>query len=177
MKPGISRDSKRRSSSARRRVVAYVIAAVIVSVLIVVWAIRSHAPGALPPLPGNERAFFQEVDPKFPAWIDRIREVYTALPQAAKDQMLKTGTYEFHLNDLAKPQADVIREWVQRDINSSRQWVEFKYGKPVDLSKVTFRFGRDESDPGHVRFMIVGPNGQDRVQPEIGLWPAASASK
>jgi RNA polymerase sigma-70 factor (ECF subfamily) len=135
------------------------------------------APGDLPPLPEKERALFQKHVPEYPAWADRLREVYAALPQSAKDKMLRTGQYEFHLGDLAKPQADVIRTYVERDIQGSRVWLEFKYGKPLDLSRVTFRFGRDPANSNYTRFMIVGPNGYDRAQPEIGLWPGSAPGR
>jgi hypothetical protein len=158
--------------------IVVIVAAVSVFVLMrSVWRASTVQPGTIPPLPAEEKASFAGIAPEWVTWADRLRGVYAALGPGPQRQMLETGEYAFHLGDIPKAQADVIREFAVGDVQGARQWIEHKYGKPVDLSKVTFKFGRFPEDPGHVRFMIVGPNGLDRMQPEIGLWPGSQQAK
>jgi hypothetical protein len=178
--PGIpSREKGKGIFSGRGWLIACIVIAVaVICIFVVVRSIRQPTTaggGAIPPLEARVKASFARYAPGWVTWADRLREVYAALGPGPQRQMLETGEYAFHLGDIPKAQADVIREFAVGDVQGARQWIEHKYGKPVDLSKVTFKFGRFPEDPGHVRFMIVGPNGLDRMQPEIGLWPGSAA--
>jgi hypothetical protein len=178
--PGVPSQEKGKGIFSGRGwlIACLVIAVAAICIFVVVRSIRQPSTagiGTIPPLPEAVRSAMARMDPQWPGWTGRLREVYAGLGPGPQGQMLQTGKYAFHLGDIPKAQADVISEFAVGDVQGARQWIEHKYGKPVNISKVTFEFGREPAGPGHVRFMIVGPNGQDRLQPEIGLWPGTAA--
>jgi hypothetical protein len=91
------------------------------------------------PLSEDIQVKFREHYPTAWEWVDKFRALYAALPKSAKQQMAKTGEYSFKLDDLPKPQANLLREWLKKDTRT-RADLEEHAGKPLDLSKVTFSF-------------------------------------
>jgi hypothetical protein len=54
--------------------------------------------------------------------------------------MLTTGQYAFRLRDVPKAQAKAVEDFVRQHAGT-REWMESKIGKRLDLSKLTFKFG------------------------------------
>ena len=122
---------------------------------------------AIPPLPQADLA---ARGPKEAEWVEKLRAVCAALPEAKKQEMLATGICSFAVEELSAAQAEVVKGYLLRD-DIAKAFI----GDPPDFAKLKLSFGRIPEDPGHVRFII--DHGGGRIQPEIGIWPQTSSGR
>jgi len=113
---------------------------------------QSEVDRIIPPLPESERAMMQGGTKDFSIFADRLRAVYAALPAEARHQVQTKGEYAFHLTDLPKEQADVIRELIEKD-PSIEATVGGWMGGRLDLSKVILLF-QHQGDSVALRFRV-----------------------
>lgn len=150
---------------------AYIVLGLIVVVVAAVLCVGEKASAVLPPMPEEVMNLLLKGDPLWPHWADKLRGVYAALPESAKQQMLSAGWYSFRLCDLPKDQQEIMTDFALHSQNVagfiSRPNVA---GSPPDLSKLTFAFGRMKTDEKYVRIRV-GANGL-WAQPEFACWPS-----
>ena len=83
--------------------------------------------------------------------------------------MQEYDEYAFHLNDLAAPQAEVIRQRVMEDdwLRSNLEFnLDMEPATPIDFSKVTFRFAHE----GEQVTLEIQAGGMKMTYVPIGLW-------
>jgi len=76
---------------------------------------------------------------------ENMRAIYASLPDNSREQVKTKGKYDFHLSDLPKEQADIIKGFVENDKDCvyptlARNLHQPGKGEPIDFSKVTFSF-------------------------------------
>jgi len=167
---GVPRQKGRRIFSGRAKFIALLViviaAASIIIALLKRGAIVPVGGGAIVPVGEGMRRQIQESEGPSVAFVDRLCAVYKALPAEAKQQVASKGEYAFHLSDLPKAQADVIRDLLSQDTNL-RATLEGWVGSPLDLSKITFLFQRQ----GKYLALVCRGGGNEGNWAPFAVWP------
>jgi hypothetical protein len=148
--------------SGRAKLIALLVI-VIAAASIIIASLRGRA---IVPVGEDMRRLIQQSEGPSVAFVDRLLEVYEALPAEAKQQVASKGEYAFHLSDLPKAQADVIRGLLSQDTNL-RMTLEGWVGSPLDLSKITFLFQRQ----GKYLALVCRGGGNEGNWAPFALWP------
>lgn len=163
-------------TSGRWMLWVVVVLVVVVTVVVVLW-VRTHGGGPtqdeeavldqaaidaiIPPPDAQMRSLVEQDAGPAVVFVDRLRALYAALPAEVRQQVSSKGEWVFHLADLPKAQADVIRELADQDENWRRN-LESHFGTPLDLSKVTFLFQRQGQ---YVALRVRGPGFESNWAP------------